>query len=94
MDTDNTSVGDHPASRAPFHILIALCAAPRFILLGLLWLSHRSKGYADLELFVGLARTFCWYAHESVILTKRADRIAEAGCLSRLATIRPCTTSS
>lgn len=94
IDTDNTSVGDHPASRAPFHILIALCAAPRFILLGLLWLSHRSKSYADIELFVGLARTFCWYVYYGVISTKRANRIAEAGCLSRLATTRPFTTSS
>lgn len=112
-------IGDHPQSRAPFHILIALCAGPRFLVLVLQWLSHRhgpteetqslhsspdnfetahssavegsriktraaSKvealvdeamkplsgaiketspgpaGLADMELIVGLIRTFCW----------------------------------
>jgi hypothetical protein len=108
--------GDHAHSRAPFHILIALCAGPRFLVLVLQWLSHRqTKGtddsaseddrdssaqssgrqsrstrstsrkaeelvdqvvkpayeavreeggpkapLADIELGVGLARTFCW----------------------------------
>lgn len=47
----NLSVGDHAASRAPFQILIALTATPRFIFLGLQWLAHRyppqvSLGYA------------------------------------------------
>ena len=112
-------VGDHSVSRAPFHILIALCAGPRFLVLVLQWLSHRHgtppesrtskvdgntkdsghstatdggsirtrvtakaeavtenvtiplttalteaasgpSGLADIELMVGLARTFCW----------------------------------
>lgn len=34
-------IGDHSVSRAPFHILIALCAGPRFLVLVLQWLSHR-----------------------------------------------------
>jgi hypothetical protein len=33
--------GDHAVSRAAFHILIALCAGPRFLVLILQWLSHR-----------------------------------------------------
>jgi hypothetical protein len=33
--------GDHAISRAPFHILIALCAGPRFLVLILQWLAHR-----------------------------------------------------
>ena len=112
-------VGDHSVSRAPFHILIALCAGPRFLVLVLQWLSHRHaqpstrstsgpspksqetgrssamngagirtratskleavtddaikplatamqetssgpSGLADIELIVGVARTFCW----------------------------------
>lgn len=35
------SIGDHAAPRAPFQILIALTAAPRFILLALQWIAHR-----------------------------------------------------
>jgi hypothetical protein len=54
-------IGDHAVSRSPFHILIALCATPRFLMLGLQWLAHRPRGrLADLELAVGLARTFSW----------------------------------
>ena len=34
-------IGDHPPPRAPFQILIALCATPRFLLLLVQWLVHR-----------------------------------------------------
>lgn len=114
-ETLTCSIGDHAAPRAPFHILIALCATPRFLLLLAQWLVHRypplmvtprSNGqsaldtgkttalsgngtrtraaaklerikdevvapleeaeravvgrWVDTELFVGIARTFCW----------------------------------
>lgn len=34
-------IGDFATPRAPFHIIIALCATPRFLLLTLQWLVHR-----------------------------------------------------
>ncbi|WVR00084.1 hypothetical protein IAU59_007226 [Kwoniella sp. CBS 9459] len=37
----SATVGDHAPSRAPFQILIALCATPRFLLLLVQWLVHR-----------------------------------------------------
>ncbi|WRT70118.1 uncharacterized protein IL334_007112 [Kwoniella shivajii] len=114
----SATIGDHASPRAPFQILIALCATPRFLLLLLQWLVHRyppsrppkssdtcptsegsgatsalkearvrtrsvdhklekeieevlapvddplrveigSKALVDIELFVGIARTFC-----------------------------------
>lgn len=73
-----SSIGDHAPPRALFHILIALCATPRFLLLLVQWLVHRnppctsshsvdvksvkrsSATLVDIELLVGLARTFCW----------------------------------
>lgn len=36
-----SSIGDHVAPRAPFQILIALTATPRFVVLGLQWIAHR-----------------------------------------------------
>ncbi|WVQ84587.1 hypothetical protein IAT38_006741 [Cryptococcus sp. DSM 104549] len=38
----SATVGDHAPSRAPFHILIALCATPRFLLLLVQWIVHRN----------------------------------------------------
>ncbi|WWC72123.1 uncharacterized protein I206_106083 [Kwoniella pini CBS 10737] len=115
----SATIGDHAPPRAPFQILIALCATPRFLLLLVQWLVHRyppsryskppnlsssainsngtampesglrtrskattrkvenviheiveplegaleqelgNKTLADIELFVGIARTFC-----------------------------------
>lgn len=73
-----SSIGDHAPLRAPFQILIALCATPRFFLLLVQWLVHRnppltnthsgdirnaersSAFLVDVELLVGVARTFCW----------------------------------
>ena len=115
INADIGRAGDHAVSRAPFHIIIALCAGPRFLVLILQWLAHRhtavkvkSNDYdgalvgqttarasrskaehrkaeemvdtisssvreavegganppppplADIELVVGIARTFCW----------------------------------
>ncbi|GMK59272.1 hypothetical protein CspeluHIS016_0702870 [Cutaneotrichosporon spelunceum] len=37
----SATIGDHAASRAPFHIAIALTAFPRFTLLALQWVAHR-----------------------------------------------------
>lgn len=37
----SATIGDHPPPRAPFQILIALCATPRFLLLLAQWLAHR-----------------------------------------------------
>ncbi|TXT15669.1 hypothetical protein VHUM_00172 [Vanrija humicola] len=37
----SATIGDHVAPRAPFQILIALTATPRFVLLGLQWIAHR-----------------------------------------------------
>ncbi|OCF42243.1 calcofluor white hypersensitive protein [Kwoniella heveanensis CBS 569] len=37
----SATVGDHAPSRAPFQIIIALCATPRFLLLLVQWLVHR-----------------------------------------------------
>ncbi|BEJ12602.1 hypothetical protein CspHIS471_0210620 [Cutaneotrichosporon sp. HIS471] len=37
----SATIGDHAASRAPFHIAIALTAFPRFALLALQWVAHR-----------------------------------------------------
>ena len=43
-------VGDHFPPRAPFQILIALCATPRFLLIALQWMIHRSSPRRDSEL--------------------------------------------
>lgn len=78
-------IGDHPATRAPFHILIALCATPRFLLLALQWLAHRSRSpsqTADLELIIGLARTFSWLVGQRTVLMT-----ADAGCTSLPGTV-------
>ena len=108
-------IGDQAAPRAPFQIIITLCATPRFMLLAAQWLIHRTRtntepqknrestgnstavdqdapttrraakaaeavedvlnslekavkteervtgsSTADVELYVGIARTFCW----------------------------------
>ncbi|KAL7421582.1 Protein cwh43 [Cryptotrichosporon argae] len=37
----SATIGDHPGPRAPFHILIALTATPRFLLLLIQWTAHR-----------------------------------------------------
>ncbi|WWD03771.1 hypothetical protein V865_001827 [Kwoniella europaea PYCC6329] len=37
----SATIGDHAPPRAPFQILIALCATPRFLLLLVQWLVHR-----------------------------------------------------
>ncbi|KAK8853309.1 hypothetical protein IAR55_004013 [Kwoniella newhampshirensis] len=37
----SATIGDHALPRAPFQILIALCATPRFLLLLVQWLVHR-----------------------------------------------------
>ncbi|WWC64717.1 uncharacterized protein I303_107328 [Kwoniella dejecticola CBS 10117] len=37
----SATIGDHAPPRAPFQILIALCATPRFLLLLVQWLAHR-----------------------------------------------------
>ncbi|OWZ55107.1 calcofluor white hypersensitive protein [Cryptococcus neoformans 125.91] len=73
----SATIGDHAPLRAPFQILIALCATPRFFLLLVQWLVHRnppltnthsgdirnaersSAFLVDIELLVGVARTFC-----------------------------------
>ncbi|RXK35959.1 hypothetical protein M231_06782 [Tremella mesenterica] len=57
----SATIGDHAGPRAPFHILIALCATPRFLLLLVQWLLHRTNNtlLADMELVTGLMRTFC-----------------------------------
>ncbi|ORX35356.1 Frag1/DRAM/Sfk1 family-domain-containing protein [Kockovaella imperatae] len=39
----SATIGDHALPRAPFHILIALCATPRFLLLGAQWMLHRNR---------------------------------------------------
>ncbi|WWD19737.1 hypothetical protein CI109_104201 [Kwoniella shandongensis] len=38
----SATIGDHALPRAPFQILIALCATPRFLLLLVQWIVHRN----------------------------------------------------
>ncbi|ODN89207.1 calcofluor white hypersensitive protein [Cryptococcus wingfieldii CBS 7118] len=69
----SATIGDHVPTRAPFQILIALCATPRFLLLIVQWLVHRNPSLksrpsgarrpntalADVEFIVGIVRTIC-----------------------------------
>lgn len=76
-------IGDHLPPRIIFQILIALCSGPRFLLVFLQYLVHRTvapstadhgekpsqtEGRARWLAFVGVLRTFTWYVVSSLNL--------------------------
>ncbi|WVO15056.1 hypothetical protein L204_102700 [Cryptococcus depauperatus] len=52
----SATIGDHALPRASFHILIALCATPRFLLLIVQWLVHRNLRPSNTDVIAGKAK--------------------------------------